>query len=105
MSDFTPYTEPSTPTMVQRIFFTIASEMVEDRDEFSNPLGTYTETEFIEGTAVVLDQNGEVYRIHNAFNYQEFIDKGVFTLQELQAIRTWLQNVRDTVEGMLLPSP
>jgi vacuolar-type H+-ATPase catalytic subunit A/Vma1 len=102
MTDFTPY-DPVVPDKVSHISFNIRSEMVEDVDQHGDPLGTFTETEFIDGFAIVQDQNGEVVKIHNAGSYTELIEKNVMTAQQLQTIQTFLQNVRDTIEGILLP--
>lgn len=103
MTDFDQYTESSTPTTVSKISFTITSELTPDVDEFGDPTGTFTETEFIEGFAIVIDQFGEA-KVHNAGTYQELISKNVMTAQQLLTIQTFLQNTRDTVEGLLLPS-
>lgn len=103
MSSFDPYTEPSIPERVTRISFTIISELVEDYDEDDNPLGTFTETEFVEGYATVVSQLGGE-KTHTANDYQYLLDKGVFTPERLLAIQTILQDERDIIEGLLLPS-
>lgn len=92
MSDFDPYQDPSVPTKVSDISFTITSSLVDD-----------VETEYISAFANVEDQYGNLLKIHNAENYQELIDKGVMTAQQLQNIQSFLQDIRDTVEGLLLP--
>jgi len=92
MADFDDYVEPSIPTTVTHISFNLRSEFVGE-----------VETEFIDGAAVVEDQFGEPMKIHNALDYQELISKGVMTAQELQTLQSWLQTVRDRIEGKLLP--
>jgi hypothetical protein len=104
MTDFTQYTEPVVPQKVSKLVFTITSELVQDVDEYGDPLGTFTEKEFIEGFAVVEGENGELVKIHNAASYEELIEKNVLTAQQLLTIQSFLQNTRDTVEGLLLPS-
>jgi hypothetical protein len=92
MADFDDYVAPSIPTTVSHISFNIRSEFIDD-----------VETEYIDASAVVVDQNGQPMKIHTATDYQELIAKGVMTAQQLQNIQSFLQDVRDTIEGKLLP--
>ena len=104
MSDFLPYTEPYVPTFVRRVEFTILSILEDELDpETGLPTGTQVVIETISGQAVVADQHGVERWVHTAISPAELLDKSVFSVEELQGIQVWLQNVRDTIEGLLLP--
>lgn len=103
MSDFLPYTEPYVPSLVRELEINLNSSKVDVIDPQTGlPTGTYLDVENVTARAMVADQEGITRWVHTAINYQELLDKNVFTSQELQTVQTWLQNVRLTVEGLLL---
>jgi len=92
MADFDEYVGNSVPTTVSHVSLMLRSEFV-----------GAVETEFIEGTAVVVDQFGNVIKIHNAPDYQYLLDKNVVTVQQLQDLQILLREIRANVEAILLP--
>jgi len=104
MTDFDGYSEAQIPTQVSAIRFVIHSEMVPELDpETGEFTGVYNETEAVEAQAIVVDQNGFLMKVHIAPNYQYLLDHNVMTVQQLQAVQTWIQGIRDTIETLLIP--
>jgi len=101
MSNFEDYAE-QVPVQVKKIRLEIVSEMVEDFDGNGDPLGTFTEIEYLEARAVTVDANGKFVDEHIA-DADRLMSVGVMSAQELLTVRDWIIAFRDSVEAKVLP--
>lgn len=100
--NFDSYATQPMPNSVKLITLHLVSELVPEVID-DVPTGNMVAIERIEGRAEVADESGEVRWIHFAPDYQTLIQKGVFTQQQLLTVQAWLQNVRNNIEGLVLP--
>lgn len=102
MGSFDQYVEDS-PVAVIEIQFLLTSKLVSVVDpQTGEPIGV-EEVEEVTGRAVAVDQEGVPRWVHTAMTYQELLNKGIFTVDELLVVRNWMKNVRDTIESKILP--
>jgi len=101
MSDFNAYTE-RIPTTVREVKIELKSEIVPEVDDNGDLTGETVQLETIFATAIVDDQNGSVVKSHSG-DHTLLLSSGILTATQLQTIRTWLQEVRTSIETIVLP--
>lgn len=95
--------QQSVPTKVKKIEIQLTSILkpVHDVIDGETVVVGEEEVEALVAFADVEDQDGNIIWNHSA-DYQELLNMGLLTAQQLQIMQTWLQDFRDGVEAKVL---
>jgi hypothetical protein len=95
--------QQSVPTKVKKIEIQLTSILkpVHEVIDGETVVVGEEEVEALVAFADVEDQDGNIIWNHSA-DYQELLNMGLLTAQQLQIIQTWLQDFRDGVEAKVL---